>query len=220
VKFDEMAEALFQHLFVRSKMSNGWPQVPIGSISTAMRTGPFGSQLLHSEFVDSGIAVLGIDNAVNNTFAWGERRYVTQEKYKQLSRYRVFPGDVIVTIMGTCGRAAVVPSDIPLAITTKHLCAITLDTERCLPEYLHACFLIHPAVLRQLGVTARGAVMPGLNMGLIRETVVPLPPRGLQQTFIEQLQALRSTQLHNETSKNRLESLFASLQHRAFRGEL
>ena len=197
-----------------------WPERAIGDLAHSIRTGPFGSQLLHSEFVDDGIAVLGIDNAVTNTFAWGERRFITETKYRNLSRFRVYPRDVIITIMGTCGRAAVVPDEIPLAITTKHLCSITLDETVCLPEFLHACLLRHPAVLKQLGVTARGAVMPGLNMGLIKATMIPLPPLSVQKEFATRQREIAVNRNRFEKSKGMLDSLFASLQHRAFRGEL
>lgn len=218
-KLDQLLVALFTEAFVGDH-APAWPKVRIGDVALSMRTGPFGSQLLHSEFVEAGVAVLGIDNAVQNTFAWGERRFITEAKFRKLKRFQVFAGDVIITIMGTCGRAAIVPDDIPTAITTKHLCSITLDTARCLPGYLHACFLNHPAVQRQLGATARGAVMPGLNLGLIREAEIPLPPLDLQRAFVERAGALVALRTGMEAALDRQHTLFASLQHRAFAGAL
>ena len=220
-KLDEMAQAIFVEMFVsNASKSEAWPRRGVGSVALAMRTGPFGSQLLHSEFVDEGVAVLGIDNAVSNQFAWGERRFITERKYRELSRYRVFPNDVIVTIMGTCGRVAIVPEDIPLAITTKHLCSITLDKEQCLPEFLHACLLRHPEVLRQLGAAAKGAVMPGLNMGIIKSALIPLPPVPLQAEFVNRTKSLTGMVAQNNDALDMSDELFSSLQHRAFRGEL
>lgn len=220
-------DALIQSLFfelIGSSESHDWPEVDIASLAAkrpnAIRTGPFGSQLLHSEFVESGVAVLGIDNVVQNQFVWAHPRFITEQKYRQLERYTVRPGDVLITIMGTCGRCAVVPDGVPIAINTKHLCCITLDHARCIPVYLQACFLLHPKIQERLGARERGAVMPGLNMQIIKELRVPLPSIELQHEFARHVLAAEKLRIANRASLAEMDALFASLQHRAFRGEL
>lgn len=219
---DDLTQSIFLDMF--DGPASEWPVLNVEEVAApdkgSIRTGPFGSQLLHDEFVDSGVSVLGIDNAVANEFRWGKSRFITPEKYKQLFRYTVKPGDVLITIMGTCGRCAIVPDDIPTAINTKHLCCITLDRKRCLPEFLHSYFLLHPRAQSYLHKAAKGAIMSGLNMSIIKALPLHLPPIELQEDYADRLRGIQRLKASHASHLRELDDLFGSLQQRAFRGEL
>lgn len=186
--------------------------------SRSIRTGPFGSQLLHEEFTSEGTPVLGIDNVVDNRFKWKQRRFIDEAKFRQLEKYEVFAGDVLITIMGTTGRCAVVPADIPPSINTKHLCAITPNTNLILPDFLQMAFLNHPRTQRFLKDNTRGAIMAGLNMGIIKQTPIPVPSVARQEEFVNRTRRIEYAK--SQMNKALETDLYESLQSRAFRGEL
>jgi type I restriction enzyme S subunit len=109
---------------------------------------------------------------------------------------------------------------LPIAINTKHLCCITLDQTKCLPTFVHAFFLQHRIARRYLDKTAKGAIMDGLNMGIIKDMPIPIPSLKLQHKFASSVAAidkLRNTQGSALEDQN---TLFNSLLQRAFKGEL
>ena len=223
VQLDALLQSTFLEMF-EDPEEHSWPVETVKNLTLqqkgSIRTGPFGSQLLHSEFVDSGIPLLGIDNAVKNEFRPGRPRFITPDKYEKLKRYTVRPRDLLITIMGTCGRCAIVPDNIGTAINTKHLCCISLDHERCLPEYLHAYFLHHPMARRYLQDNAKGAIMSGLNMGIIKRLPIPVPPLPMQRLFAKIVHSVQQQKFRLRAHLDELDTLFASLQARAFAGEL
>jgi type I restriction enzyme S subunit len=223
---DELLRAQFLRMFGKAnRQFDAWEDVQIKTLAldrkNSMRTGPFGSNLKHSEFVENGpVAVLGIDNAVKNTFEWKERRYITNEKYEDLKRYTVFPRDVIITIMGTVGRSAVIPEDIPTAINTKHLACLSLDPKKCNPYYLAYSIHSNPYISFQMKAREKGAIMAGLNLTIIKDLKLKDVPIELQNKFEDIYHNIQAQKETLTQSKTELEHLFNSLLQEAFKGEI
>jgi type I restriction enzyme S subunit len=154
------------------------PAVHVGELalndSGAFKIGPFGSSLKKTELVESGIPVAGIENVLPNKFVKGFRRFITPQKFDELSDYEILPNDVLVTTMGTIGRAASAPLDVGRAIFDSHLFRMRVDTSRVYPPYL--CYALNSdLVASQLARMARGSIMEGLNTTILRECSIPLP---------------------------------------------
>jgi len=168
-------------------MTTAVEEVHIGSLAAqepgAFKIGPFGSSLKKSELVNSGIPVMGIENVLGDQFSKLCRRFITPEKFKALSDYEIQPGDVLVTTMGTIGRAAVAPPNLGRCIFDSHLFRMRVDQERVCPSYL--CRAVNSALVgRQLKRMAHGAIMQGLNTSILQECIIPLPPLPEQRRIV------------------------------------
>jgi type I restriction enzyme S subunit len=62
--------------------------------------------------------------------------------------------------------------------------------------------------------------LPFINQSMILDNPIPIPPLKVQQAFAERVQAVDALKANHRASLVELDNLCASLQHRAFRGEL
>ena len=59
-----------------------------------------------------------------------------------------------------------------------------------------------------------------INLALLRNLAVPVPPIKMQREFARRVTAVERMKTAHRASLAELDALFATLQHRAFRGEL
>lgn len=66
----------------------------------------------------------------------------------------------------------------------------------------------------------RGQVQKHLNVGSVADAIVPLPPFDIQLEFSQTIRVIAQQEEALRFSLHAMDALFASLQNRAFRGEL
>ena len=69
------------------------------------------------------------------------------------------------------------------------------------------------------GVT-KGAIMAGINVGLLKHIIIDQPPFELQTQFAQIVERIEALKTQYQKSLQELENLYGSLSQRAFRGEL
>lgn len=223
-KLNELLQSVFIEMFGDPKTNpKGWP---VGSIEmlikekSDLRCGPFGTQLKVGELVGSGIPLFGIENVLNNQFVSTTAKFLTKRKASELSAFSIQPGDVLVTRMGTIGRACVVPRDIKEGRISYHLFRVRPDPAKCLPEFLASTICRSGTFQAQLRTLSHGAIMAGLSTGDLKAVKFLTPPISLQEKYVTLVSTIERVIDKEKESLEKLEALFSSIQQRAFSGEL
>lgn len=189
----------------------------------SIQSGPFGSNLRHSEFQASGKLVIGIDNVRNGEFSIGSNHRISEAKFKELEKYAARPGDVLITVMATIGRVCVVPQGIEPSIITKHVYRITVNRDLAIPDYVAIALRGSREVRAQLMNSAQGQTRPGLNGSLIKKIRVPLPPLPYQRSIVAEverrLSIVREVEAEVDANLKRARALRQAILGKAFNGE-
>ncbi len=95
------------------------------------------------------------------------------------------------------------------------------DDAKLTKEYLW-CLLSQPSMRSRLRSIASGAAgsMPNISKGRLEGIEIPLPPIATQRVFSRQVHAALDMETQAAASAAKLETLFQTLLHRAFTGEL
>lgn len=210
------------------ELPEGWEWATVEQLAASeersIQSGPFGSNLLHSEFQDTGILAIGIDNVLEGKFSIGKQHRISPEKYEQLSKYKARPLDVLITVMATVGRCCVVPPHIETAIITKHVYRITGNRQIINPYYLMYCLWGGVQVRSQIFGNVRGQTRPGINGKILKRIGIPVSSIMEQEKIIEEIENKLSIgdKMQKVVEKNlmRAERLRQSILKRAFEGKL
>jgi len=199
-----------------------WPQVNLTQVCSTpddVRCGPFGTQLQKSEVVHEGVPLWGIKN-VNSGFKLPAFEFLEDATAERLDQYSIIPGDIVMTRKGTIGNCAVYPNTRPSGIMHSDLLRVRPDPTRARPTFVSHQLHHDPKVAAQISTMSSGAIMPGINVGKLKGLQVIDPPLDIQLAFERRIKSLETLRVQSVDCLDRLDNLFASLQSRAFSGQL
>lgn len=124
--------------------------------------------------------------------SFAETKYVSREEHITLSkRCAPYPGDILLTKVGTIGLAAVVPKESPDFDLFVSVCLIKPKSEKILSAFL--CAVLNTPIARtQFARVLKGVGVPDLHLENIRDTLIPVPPLDIQQNIVAELDAARA----------------------------
>ena len=158
-----------------------------------IKIGPFGSSLTNKVNGDGECKIYGQWNIVNKDFTAG-KNFVSAETYKELDAYKIVAGDILVSMMGTIGKCAIIPNGLQDGIMDSHVIKIRINKNFINPEFFELMYDKDNStfIFEQLSRMKKGSIMDGLNSSIIKRLNLLLPPIDEQQEIVSYLLEKRS----------------------------
>ena len=171
--------------------------------------GPFGSALVRGELQSEGVPVYEQQHAITGTRRF--RFFVSDQKFKELSRFQVRPNDLIISCSGTVGRISVIQPNDPMGIISQALLILRPHSRDVLPEFLFY-FLSTSKGRHSLVQASHGSVQVNIAPRAVVEQIeLPVPTLDEQRAIAHILGTLDDKIELNRRMNETLEAMARTL---------
>ena len=180
---DDLVKSRFMELFGNPEINDRcWDEHKLSEELSVLGGYAFKSDL----FQEEGIPVLRIGNINSGTFRSVNMVYWQQDE--GLSRYMIYPGDLVMSLTGTVGKddygnVCILGSEYEVYYLNQRNAKLELKNN--LDKYYLAELLKFPQIKKRLTGISRGIRQANISNKDILELVVPIPPIKLQQQFAD-----------------------------------
>jgi type I restriction enzyme S subunit len=171
-----------------------WRTCSVGDLvdsgEAEVKTGPFGTQLRASDYVEHGTPVINVRNIGFGSVREEKLEYIASETVLRLSSHLLRPGDIVFGRKGAVERHAFIREGESGWFQGSDCLRLRLLTEDvALARFLSYAFLTEEHKSWMMQQCSHGATMASLNQDIIRRIPLRLPPVPVQHRIASILSA-------------------------------
>jgi len=216
-QLDSLLQSTFLDMFGDPVTNPKYPVANLGDHLTFITTGGRGWA---KHYADNGARFIRSLDVQMNSISDEEIVLVNPPDNAEARRTKVAKNDVLLTMTGSrIGRVSRVPDSLEGAFISQHVAILRLDN-RLMPEFTARFLSLDGCGQIQIRKWQYGQTKPGLNFKQVRAFKIPAPPLVEQKRFARVVESVEQQKAAQRKHLEELDTLFASLQSRAFNGEL
>lgn len=150
----------------------------------SMKVGPFGSALSGSDFTDEGKWVYNQRVVLDQNFS-ENTTFVSEEKFREMRSFAVYPGDILITTRGTIGKVAIVPEGASEGILHPCIIKFRIDKGMMMPELLQLIFNESDFVKDQFTLMSNATTIEVIYSYSLKDIILPVIPVNEQREIYD-----------------------------------
>lgn len=205
----------------RENLELNWENVTLSEIISPERPISYGV-LKPGDYVKDGIVLLRIKDILGDLVSLDSPHRISNELSEQYKRTLLKGDEILISLVGTLGRIALVPKSLEGANVHRNL-GVVVPKQGVVSKFVFY-LMKSPSIQEQIEKSRTGANQPLLNLGDIKKFAVQLPEPSEQKEIVrlvDQYFAFADTiEAQVKKAQARVDNLTQSILAKAFRGEL
>lgn len=170
-----------------------WPVIKIAELvekkEADLQTGPFGTQLKASDYVEAGVPVINVKNIGYGSVQKEKLEFLNEKMARKLSVHSLKKGDIVFGRKGAVDRHALICQDTEGWIQGSDCLRLRIRSRTICNNYISCYFNTSAHKYWMEAVCSFGATMSSLNQDIVKRIHIPFPPLSEQEKIASVLSA-------------------------------